>query len=257
MEDKVEKSKDKKKTKEDKLYFKVIDSKGDTVRRYARKIDEKGLIRTSWNLRVDGVRAPSRREVMDDDDLPGGNFALPGEYTMLITYGDWSDQITTTVHMDPRLEMSQDEMSAMVAAGDDFNQVIKSATESYAKVAKAKKSIALIEKLTETLSDSTKTMVGDLTKKEKKNIEALELLFFNKENQKGIQRNPDILTSKLFGARRYIGSSYGAPGANAQIADQKARTLTDQVVKKVDQYMDGDWKIFKEAIDAIQFKIFD
>lgn len=255
--EKKEDSKDKKGKKKDMLYFNVVDSKGDTVRSYSRKVSEKGLIRTSWNLRVDGVRGPSRREAKPEDDLPSGNAALPGEYTMVVSYGDWTDKITTHVHMDPRLDMSQADMAAMVAASEDYNEVFKSAKESFDKIAKAQKSIALIEKLTETLSDSTKTKIEELTKAEKKNLEELELLFFNKQNQKGIQRNPNILTSKLRGASRYIGSSYGAPGANAKAAESQARAKAAEVIKRVDDYIDGDWKIYKAAIDAIRFKIFD
>lgn len=260
-EDKIEKkkagSKEKKGKKMDRLYFDVIDSQGDTVRSFSRKVTDKGLIRTSWNLRVDGVRGPSRRVAKPEDDLPSGNSAMPGVYTMVVSYGDWLDQITTHVHMDPRLDMSKEDMAAMVAASEDYNQVFESAKASYDKIAKAQKSIALIEKLTETLTDSTKTEISKLTKTEKKNLEELELLFFNKQNQKGIQRNPNILTSKIRGASRYIGSSYGAPGANAKIAESKARTLTAEVIKKVDDYMDGDWKTYKAAIGAIRFKIFD
>ena len=146
----------------------------------------------------------------------------------------------------------------MAGAIEDYNEVFKSAKESYDKVTKAQKSIALIEKLTETLTDDdTKTEVEELTKTEKKNLEELELLFFNKQNQKGIQRNPNILTAKLRGASRYIGSSYGAPGANAKAAEAQARAKAEEVIKKVDDYIDGDWKAYKAAIDAIQFKIFD
>ena len=256
--EKKDESKGKKGKKKDKLYFDVIDSQGDTVRSFSRKVTDKGLIRTSWNLRVDGVRGPSRREAKPEDDLPAGNSAMPGTYTMVVTYGDWSDQITTHVYMDPRLDMSKKDMAAMAGAIEDYNEVFKSAKESYDKVTKAQKSIALIEKLTETLTDDdTKTEVEELTKTEKKNLEELELLFFNKQNQKGIQRNPNILTAKLRGASRYIGSSYGAPGANAKAAEAQARAKAEEVIKKVDDYIDGDWKAYKAAIDAIHFKIFD
>jgi len=251
------KNKGEKKGKGDKLVFNIIDMSGDTVRTFTRKVDKKGLIRSSWNLATDGVRGPSRREVKEDDDLPGGNRALPGQYKVIITYGDHKDSIMTHVHLDPRLEMSEDDAKEMIAASGSLDGLMDSAKRSFDRITKAQKSISLIEKLTETLQDTTKSHIAKLTKSEKEKLEKLELLFFNKENQKGIQRNPDILTAKLFGARRYLRSSYGKPGANAMIAEAHAKRMTNEVLQKVDDYFEGDWIKYKQVIDDIDFDLFE
>lgn len=249
--------KDKKKGNKKQLVFHVIDSEGDTIRTFKRKVDKKGLIRTSWNLQTDGVRGPSRREIKEDADLPGGGRALPGEYKVIISYGNHKDSITTVVKMDPRVEMTESDMKDMIAAGKEYSKTMSQAKESFDKIVKAQKSIDLIEKLTTTLSDSTKTRVEGLTKEAKKELETLELLFFDKQNQKGIQRNPNTLSSKIFGARRYLGSSYGAPGPNAMVAVKKAQDATAKVTSRVDEYMNVKWKSYKMAIDDVDFKLFD
>jgi len=191
-----------KKDKKNKLTFNIINSSGDTIRTFSRPVKEKGLIRTSWNLSTDGVRFPSRQEVKEDSDLPGGERVLPGEYTTVISYKDYKDSIKTVVHIDPRLELSESNRKAMLSSAEDYQEIISKATASFEKLMKAKKSMTLVEKLTETLSDTTKTFVGDLTKEEKKKIEELELLFFDKEGLKGIQRNPSTLSAQLRGRLR-------------------------------------------------------
>jgi len=110
--------------------------------------------------------------------------------------------------------------------------------------------------LTETLSDTTKTHVSDLTKAEKKNIEELEHLFMDKEKLKGIQRNPNTLRAQLGMASRYVGSSYGKLGSNGQIAVDNATRETDAIVKKVDEYLEGKWKEYQAKINEVDFQIF-
>ena len=256
MKDKDKKGDKKKKAKKDKLTFNVIDAKGDTVRTFTRKVDKKGLMRTSWYLESDGVRGPSRREAKKDADQPGGAPVFPGTYKMVISYGDQKDSIMTTVSMDPRVEMTEQDLKSMVEAGDKYAVNFENAKEAFDRVKKAKKSIALIEKLNETLTDSTKTEMVKLTKETKEKLDVLEHLFFDKQGLKGIQRNPNNLNSILRTGRRYLGSSYGAPNANAQIAMKKGEQRAMEVIEKVNAFMSKDWAEYQEAIKNVEFDLF-
>lgn len=257
-EKKGKKSKDGKKgKKENKLTFHIINSDGDTIRTFSRPVKEKGLIRTSWNLRSDGVRFPSRRAVKEDADLPSGEEVLPGVYKTVISYGEYKDSVETHVHLDPRLELTEADRAAMISASKSHAETVKKATSAFDRLMKAKKSLGLVDKLTETLADTMKTHVADLTKGEKKSIEELELLFLDKENQKGIQRNPNTLRAVLGAAGRYVGSSYGALGSNGQVAVDKARTEAAEIINRVDTYLAGPWKEYQQKINDIEFKIFE
>jgi hypothetical protein len=76
------------------------------------------------------------------------------------------------------------------------------------------------------------------------------------EGLKGIQRNPNNLNGFLGTARRYIGSSTGTPGANAQIALNKAKAQTQEVADKIATYMSSDWVELKEKVKSFDFDIF-
>jgi len=88
---KGDKSKKGKKDKKDKVFFYVLDTQGDTVRTYSRKIKEKGLVRMNWNMRTDGIRMPSRRAPKPEADSPSGLAALPGTYKIVAKYGTLKD----------------------------------------------------------------------------------------------------------------------------------------------------------------------
>lgn len=245
-----------KKKESDKIRITVLDVKGDTIRNFSRKIDKKGLVRLNWNLESNGVRGPSRREEAEDADPPYGTAVLPGKYYIYADFNGAKDSMMTEVKMDPRIELTVQDLADNKKALKDYESLFQSATDLYDKVKKAKKSLGLIEKLTESLTDSTKTNIEKLNKEHKKKLEEMDDLFFNKEGLKGIQRDPENLQAYLFGGRRYIGASAGKPGPNAMIAVKQAKERFAQVEKQVADYLNGDWQKFKERILEVQFNLF-
>lgn len=239
-----------------KLKFIVLNQVGDTVRTFSRKIKDKGLIRTTWSLETDGVAGPSRREREEDADPPYGILALPGTYEVHVIYGDLKDSITVEVKTDPRIEMTDADRQAMVNAREKIDALMTRANDGFEKIRDAKESLAVVEKLVGTLTDTTKTNMGKLMKEHKKKLGQLEDLFFNKRGLKGIQRNPEVLNSYLGSARRYFAVAYGAPGPNAEVAFQKAVEKTDKVLAELEAYFAGDWKDFQQKVEATDFSIF-
>ncbi len=246
-----------KKENTDKVKFTILNERGDTIRQFSRKVDKKGLVRMSWGLETNGTESPSPRPREKDADPPRGDNALPGIYKTIVNYGDQSDSIMVEIKMDPRLKMSSEDIADLKSAMSEQELLMAASTETYEKIKKAKKSLALIEKLTETLQDTTQKEIAKLNKEEDKKLAELHELFFNKDNQKGIQRNPEILTSYIFGARRYLQSSYGKPGSNAMIALDKAKAKYNEVKAKVDKYFAEDWEIYKGKIKSIDFALFE
>ena len=259
---KAEKSMDDKKDKKsksaDKVKFSVVNAEGDTIRRFSRKVEDKGLVRMSWNLRADGVRGPSRRDPKEDSDLPSGLSVLPGTYTIVAKYGDEMAQTNVEVKLDPRVDyITKDDLMDLKQAYDSYDEQMKRAADGFDELKKAKKSVELVSKLAETLDDEeVKKEIEEANKEQKKKIGELMELYMDKEGQKGIQRNPNTLTRKLGMARRYLRASYGSPTPNAQVSIDQALALLDEVLEKQSEYMDGEWEQYKAQIDAIDFDLF-
>ena len=246
-----------KKDKKDKIKFTVLNSSADTIRQFSRMVDkEGGLQRISWNLRQDGVAFPSRRERPADSDAPGGVQVLPGDYKVVAQYGDQADSTMITVSRDPRLNMTARQEQQVQQAMKDYEAVVEMATEEFSKITEAKKTLKVLDAMISTIQDTTQNEWTELSKEHHKSLNDLELLFMDAQGLKGIQRNPNNLNAFLGTARRYISSSTGTPGANAQIALNKAKTQATEVSAKIAEYMSSDWVELKEKVKSFDFDIF-
>lgn len=253
----MDKSKKDKKKKMDKVKCFVLDAQGDTVRTFTSKIKEKGLVQVNWNMRTDGVRMPSRRAAKPDADMPSGLSALPGKYTIVAQYGDETAQTEVEVKLDPRVEdITPQDIQDLKAAYEEMATMMENSNAAFDKLKKAKKKVVLIEKLTETVQDTTKKAMVELNKSTKEQIEEMIVSFVDKENLKGIQRNPTTLNRLVGGARRYLMSSYGKPTPNAQVAIDKAETAVTAALAKIDAFFQEDWAAYQAKVEAMDFDLF-
>ena len=255
--EKVETS-DKKKKEKEKVKCFVVDAKGDTIRTFTRKIKEKGLVRIGWDMRTDGIRMPSRKDAKPDEDLPRGLNALPGKYTIIAQYGDHTDEAIVEVKLDPRVkDITAKDIQDLTVAFDQLNQQVTEATTTFDKLKKAKKRVALVDKLSETLQDSLKVDLKAMNKEHTKKIDELILLYLDKPDLKGIQRNPKTLSAMIRGARRYLATSYGKPTPNAQVAIDKAEKALSDARTKIDAYFSEEWPAYQKEVEALTFDLFD
>ena len=83
---------------------------GDTLRTFSRKL-KPGMNRIGWGMDRDGIDYPSWRDRRGDAGPRGGGpRVLPGTYKFVCIYGDFKDSTTTTVHLDPRLDITTEQM---------------------------------------------------------------------------------------------------------------------------------------------------
>ena len=134
--------------------------------------------------------------------------------------------------------------------------MIKKSTAAFDKLKKAKKKVELIEKLTETVQDTTKKAMAALNKSTKEQIEEMIVGFVDKQNLKGIQRNPTTLNRMVGGAGRYLRSSYGKPTPNAQVAIDKAEKAVTSSLEKIDTFFKEDWVEYQAKVKAMDFDLF-
>ncbi len=248
--------KDKKK-KANKIKCFVLDVKGDTIRKFSRKVDKKGLVQIGWNMRADGMQRPSRRDPKPDQDLPSGMNVLPGTYTLVAQYGEATGQAEIEVKLDPRVtDVTEQDVKDLGVAYDNLASMMEKATTAFNQLKKAKKKVALIEQLTETVQDTTKKAMTKLNKSTKKQLEDLIISYVDKDKLKGIQRNPNTLNAVMGTAQRYLRSSYGKPTPNAQVAIDKAEKAVTKSLVEIDTFFKGDWVEYQAKVKAMEFDLF-
>jgi hypothetical protein len=233
----------------------ITDSNGKVVRTLRRRMED-GLNRLSWGLEKEGQRFPSRMEPKEDDDLPGGGNVRPGIYKAVIEFNNKKDSVMVEVKADPRTTTSNSDAEAIENIQKQHAEMVKQAKSSYDKIVDARKSIAIVEKLLENQPDSIKKQYRELHKNLNSKLDSLSNLFIEPENVKGIQRNPDQLSSVLFGALNYVRSSWNAPKGNAMLAMEKAKVMTVSVTGAVSDFINKDWKEYKEKAKNLEVRIF-
>jgi photosystem II stability/assembly factor-like uncharacterized protein len=239
-----------------KMKVQVIDAQGDTIRTYTQKI-EPGMNRVYWNLRTDGVRFPSRREAKEDDDMPSGYEVLPGKYTLLLTSGDFTDVTEITVHTDPRLEVSMEDLKAKQAGYEEFYGIVAKAADAFGRLQNAQKTIKRVNTILETLPDSTQKEMKKLGKSLQDSIAQLEELYMQPEDFKGIRRSSGLLNSTLYGVYSYMEAQDGelAPMGKQQLS--QAREQTDEVVGKIERFFEADFAEYRKKVEALEFSLFE
>jgi photosystem II stability/assembly factor-like uncharacterized protein len=245
--------------KEDKkkkdVIVKVVNEKGDTIRTFKRKLDE-GMNRVYWGLEEDGILFPSRRERRADADLPGGMDVLPGIYKLLFNYEGHQDSSMVEVKMDPRIEWKVSDLEAKRKIMEDYALVIDDARLHWDKIKKAKTTLKLIKGVVNIQQDTTKSEILKEIKALNGRLDSLETLYFNPEGLKGIQRNPNNLSSVLGGVGRYIRSSWGVPGENAMNTIRRAEEETGKVTAAVQMFFDEEWTPFQQKMSEMQIDLF-
>jgi photosystem II stability/assembly factor-like uncharacterized protein len=243
--------------KKEKATVWIIDMQGDTIRRFKTDVDT-GFTSINWYLDTKGVAFPSNREPDKDQLEPGnGPSALPGTYKVIIKLGEQVDSTLLRVLDDPRMPEPMDVRIARNQALRTFNQTVEKATKAYQRLKEAEKTIGLVESQWVNVPDSLKKEALKLGTTLKDSISVLKNMFFSqKENVKGIQRNPEELNSYFWQARGYIEDSYGPPSPTAQLAIKKVEGATNQLLQRIDALLDSPWKTYKEAAEKIPYSLF-
>lgn len=244
-----------KKKKPKKATFHVLDMKGDTVRTFTRKLKE-GMNRTSWYFEQNGVAYPSRRDRKPDADKPGGRDVVPGDYKMLVNFGDYKDSTMITVKADPRSKISDRARAGIRTESEKLDKIFVAATDSYNQIKEAKKSLKMAQKIIDMQEDTIKKEMSAELKDMNGQLDSLSNLYMDPEGLKGIQRNPNTLMNRLWSARRYIDSSWSTPKGNAMKAANNAIEETTQTVSAVNAFMQADYKSFQEKVNNLKVEIF-
>jgi photosystem II stability/assembly factor-like uncharacterized protein len=252
----VKPSEDKKKDKKQKdVKIMVLNESGDTIRTFTRKLDE-GFNRIYWGLEQDGFEFPSKRDRKADDDKPGGLDVMPGSYQLIYEYEKHKDSTMVEVKLDPRTDHDMDALKAKADAADEYAVIVGEAKASYDKIKKARKTVQLIKSVLEVQQDTTKKEMLKKIKTINSRLDSLDELFFNPDGLKGIQRNPNNLTGVLGGVRRYINTSWGAPGDNAMATIRRSRIETDRVTAEVNKFFETEWNPFQQMVKDFQIDLF-
>lgn len=243
------------KGKGDKVKVQVYDTYGALVRTFSSKIDT-GMTRIYWNLRRDGVRFPSRRERRPDQDTPSGHEVLPGDYKLVFSYKDYKDSTMLKVHLDPRIEISKEDLMAREEVYEQYYAILESANEGFEQLQGARKTIKRVEGAMATVPDTTMNEVKKMGKDLTTRIAEMEKMFMEPENQKGIQRDYGNLRNKLFMTRAYFRNLNGPANQATKRMLATIEQKTTMILQHINDFFKTDFKAYQDKVEATDFSLF-
>ncbi|HIA10926.1 MAG TPA: hypothetical protein EYN69_02505 [Flavobacteriales bacterium] len=254
--DDEDKDEDDKKDKDDgKVKVEILNSAGDTVRTYKMKPDT-GLNRISWNLRLDGVRYPTWDKPKEDEDLPSGRLALPGDYKIILTYGEHSGSTMMKIVADPRENVPVEDLKAKADLYDDWLRVVTAATNAFDRMKKMKKTVSSVNGRLENVEDTLKKEI----KKEGKAItrKADEIMgkYMLAKDFIGYDHVTYRLMDYLVTSADYINSGKLKPSKTALNYFDFAKKEVQKVLDEVTALTDKEWAAYKEKVEKMDFPIF-
>ena len=236
--------------KKQKVKVEVFDEAGLPIRTYTTRLDT-GINRMDWNMRMDGVRFPSRsKEPKEDEDLPSGMQVMPGTYKVVMSFNDYRDSTMITIHHDPRIPFNEKDREAYDSMNKKYEGYVAKTNEVATHLREAGKSIKIVESIMSNLEEEDKKAFAEETKAIKKRLSEVQDLIFGPEDPpKGKPRVRDYFTRHLYGPRRYMRSMAGGQSQAVQRMMNKVKIELNEVLVAVDEFFMNDFAKFKEMVD--------
>ncbi len=243
-------------SKSDKVKIEIFDEKGNLIRTLNVNAQD-GINRTYWTLDRKGIRIPRWEETRTTDEYePSGAEVLPGKYLIKISYKNFSDSTFVNVLPDPRVKISLEDLKLREEALIKLYQKMEVMSKAVTNLKNAERNINLmLEKISDNKSDKIEALKKKL-KSQKDSIRTFAEKFFFID-AKGIQSDPDKLTSKLYRAQNYLLSSYDKPSQMFELSFKDFSASLDKVVDEINQYFQTSWVDLIKDVNEAELNLID
>ncbi len=255
--DKKDSSKESKSKKKDSIRLKIFDQ-DELIRTLKFKTPEKaGLHRVYWKLNKKGVQNPTRKNKKDSKEAPGMK-VRPGQYSLIIEFGEQSDSSQINVLEDPRLLIDQSAQEKIFSAREDLRKFKELAAEAVKQLVQSKTTSK--ELLKELKKQDKDVFKGNIEASDMmiKSIDSLIALYLGKEDKRqGIIRNPEMTVMKrIQTAERYIRTNRNEFSTTEQRLVEFTKNDLEKALKKTNEFFALKWKEYQTSINALELSPF-
>jgi len=242
------------KEKKDSVLITVLDQEKKPIRTI-KTVPENGLNRSVWSLNRKGIRVSfSEKAESSGGREPGnGGSVLPGTYTLQISYEGDTSLTSVEVRADPRREYDLEGMKLKQERADQLMERLNALNEALSSIRKCKESYELVKKLA---GDELSEEFEEASESMKKELDRISKLVFRDESVQGIYFPSDALYVKMRGASGIIGADSPLTENQLQKYEQYL-SLADKIIAMVDQFMEHEWKDYKELVIAEEISLIE
>lgn len=246
----------------DTVTVEIFNTEGEQIRTLKTKA-ENGVNKVIWNLdrksTAESNSGRGRRGNSRGFYEPSGGDALPGQYKIVYNYKDEKAETTINVYGDPRIEANIADLKAKEAFTKKLEALSTKVSESTKKLDEAQTTIDKVLNLTKDLESDAAKELNKAAKDVKKSLDKTREEFYGPTMEgQGIVRSLYPTTiSRQSAPRRYVSSSYTAPGQTEQRLYEQAESSADEAIVKVNEFINGEWKTFEEKVKSTQIDLFE
>ncbi|MCB0447157.1 MAG: hypothetical protein KDD03_06530, partial [Gelidibacter sp.] len=243
---------DKNVVKWDSLTMKIYD--GDRlIRTLNQKApDSSGVHKWTWYLDEAGVDRPSK-SVRKRNNEPGGASVKPGTYRVVMSFGDQTSEEQITVKSDPRLNISNSNITEVYNATKELQSMQQVAADAVKQLIESKK---IAESYQSDLKTLDKDAYKDQIKASKdiiKKIDDIVDIYLGKEDKRqGITRNPEVTVMQRLGnASSYVSSRQNGLTSTENTLMKHAKDALNAVLDTTNAFFNDDWKTYKATMENL------
>lgn len=237
----------------DSIHLKIYD-KDRLIRTLKQKApDSTGVYKWNWYMEEAGVDYPSKR-IKKRTNEPGGVTVKPGNYKLLMTFGDQTSEDIITVKSDPRVNASIANINQVYDASKQLEGMQQTAADAVKQLIESK---TIAKDYQSLLSKLDKKKYKDDVKASKtiiKNIDSIVDLFLGKEDKRqGITRNPEVtVMQRLSQARQYVDSRQHGITATETTLIKNAKEALETVLIEINTFFNDNWKPYQSKMEQLQ-----
>ncbi|KZS38700.1 hypothetical protein AWE51_14015 [Aquimarina aggregata] len=240
------------KVKWDSIRLKVYD--GDRLIRTLKQKtpDSTGFHKITWFMDEKGVDRPSRKVIKQDKE-PNGVLVKPGNYKLVMEYGDQTSETSIKLQSDPRLQVSTQNINEVYAASKKLEKMMQTASDAVKQLAQSKEVAAKYKKELQKLDKKKFKEQIKSSKGISKKIDSVMAFYIGKiDKRQGITRNPEVTIMQRLGkANQYVSSRKTGITDTEKTLMQQAKDALQDALQKTNTFFTNDWKTYREAIEKL------
>lgn len=222
-----------------------------TLKQKAAK--ESGIHKWTWSMDEKGAETPSRT-ISKSTREPGGVSVKPGNYKVVISFGDQSSEAMITVKSDPRINRTPGSLNEVYEASQNIQDMYQTAADAVKQLVECK---TIAKRFNKELSSLDKEEYKDQIKSSRdiaKKIEDLIAIYIGKEDKRqGITRNPEVNVNQRIGtAYSYIASRQSGLTATENRLIDQAKASLNEAIKETNSFFSDEWQSYQEAMEALE-----
>ena len=218
---------------------------------------ESGIHKWTWNMDEAGVERPSR-SLRQQKIEPSGVKVKPGNYKLVLQYGNLTSENMISIISDPRLNVSKANINEVYTASKKLEAMQKVAFEAVKQLVESKQIAENFQTELNKLDKETYKEDLSATKTIIEEINTLIDLYLGKEDKRqGITNTSDVtIMDRLRNANEYVSSRQNGLTQTEQTLLKHAEDDLNVVIQKTNTFFNSSWQNYQVKIEQLKINPF-